>query len=110
MIVVSCTGKVGHPGHLSQTKHCKKSESKKRCVKTINLFDPGLAVRAALAPGLEGVVVFTPPKNRAYKKMKHFFGIESVKKMIGENEKNLIKYFPVKVPHGSIICIDPESL
>ena len=52
-------------------------------------FNPGLAVRAALAPGLEGVVVFTHPKNRVYKKIKHFFGVESVKKMIGEKEKNL---------------------
>ena len=58
-------------------------------MKTINLFDPGLAVRAALASGLEGVVVFTPPKNRAYKKMKHFFGIESVEKIIGKNEKKI---------------------
>ena len=40
-----------------------------------------------MAPGLEGVVVFTPPKNRVYKKMKHFFSIEFVKKMIGENKK-----------------------
>ena len=67
-------------------------------MKTINLFDPGLAVRAALAPGLEGVVVFTPPNNRVYKKMKHFFGVESVKKMIGDNEKNLKKLFPCESP------------
>ena len=53
----------------------------------INRFDPGLAVRAALAPGLEGVVVFTPPKTGYIKKNEKKFGVDSVKKMIGENEK-----------------------
>ena len=40
-------------------------------------------------------------------KIKHFLGVESVEKMIGQNEK---KSFSVKIHHVTTVYIDPESL
>ena len=38
-------------------------------------------------------------------------GVESVEKKIGEKKKlNKKIYIPVKVRHGTTVCIDPESL
>ena len=57
----------------------------------------GLAVRAALVPGLEGVVVFTPPKTGYIKKWKNF-GRRFRKENDWWKRKNLKKIFPCENP------------